>query len=918
MSNVKSITSRWLKVQPDEIAVFLWSAALLYLIRTSNILFDNFAETAFLKRYGVEYLPIVYVVNALTTFAIMAGITGLLRKLPSGRMLAYLMLFCGLSVAALRPVVGMGVEFVYPVMFVLKAQYEGLMALVFWNLANDLFNTRQSKRIFPLVTAGGVIGAIVGSFITPVLSKAISFDNLMLAYMVTCVAGAALVWQMSRVFPVLNLSERVAKKGPKKKVSVVQEFKQIGPMIKESTLLKILVLLTLLPNIALPIMNYQFNFAVNETYATEGGMVAFFGYFRGLLNIISLVILLFVGKIYTRWGLPVALMFHPINYALAFLAFLFRFDIVTAMYARLSTRVLLVTINNPARNILVGLFPDEFRALLRPFLRGTVVRVGILLGSGVIFLFEHLAHPRWLSLAGLIVALGWVVTSIWLKRSYSDILLGLIGRNVIDLRSLQDQDVGVIFKDKRAQEQLVEACRNSHGKACLWYAEMMKAQHVPDAEDHLLQLIQAKDEKTVISLLPLVSREAGSQAMAVYAGLADPAKPALTAALAAAAGRLPMEMSGPFLRGLLEEGHDLKVQAQAVIGLYHQDPVHYQRTIEQWLESADHGQRRAGVIAAGGSGNQEFRPRLRRMLADDPRDDLVPDILTALGRLDDPHLDELVLERLQADPSSVPLEVLRYFALKGEAEVKAFIRLLGSENEAVRDLALERLSDAEDLDSALLIEALSLPNRRVRQGLYNLMSQLKVGDREIIAFAKGSLEMAYSNLAESEALKALPETPERDLLIQHLLERKKSRVETILRVLATQEESDQMRLVIRGLSSADTKLRSNAIEALESMVGNEISQAMLPLVEEGQVRETLSVGRKLFKLPTHFDGAEGLMEHMLAKKNWVTLYLSLRVLGQQEQGVGPYREALERLAQNHNPYVRGEAARLAPRARSDP
>ena len=191
------------------------------------------------------------------------------------------------------------------------------------------------------------------------------------------------------------------------------------------------------------------------------------------------------------------------------------------------------------------------------------------------------------------------------------------------------------------------------------------------------------------------------------------------------------------------------------------------------------------------------------------------------------------------------------------------------------------------------------------------MSQLKIGDREIISFARSSLAMAYSNIVEAEALKKLPQTPERDLLIQHLMEHKRARVETILRVLATQEESDQMRLVIRGLSSADNKLRSNAIEALESMVGHELSQGMLPLVEEGQIGETLAVGRKLFKLPTHFDGDQGLMEHMLAKKNWVTLYLSLVVLGQQEQGSGPYRETLRRLAKNHNPYVGGEAARLA-------
>jgi len=76
-----------------------------------------------------------------------------------------------------------------------------------------------------------------------------------------------------------------------------------------------------MPNIVIPIMNYQFNFAIDQAFATEGKMLEFFGYFRGVLNIVSLIILLFVGRIYKRLGLPVALMFHPFNYMVAFMAF---------------------------------------------------------------------------------------------------------------------------------------------------------------------------------------------------------------------------------------------------------------------------------------------------------------------------------------------------------------------------------------------------------------------------------------------------------------------------------------------------------------------------------------------------------------------------------------------------------------------
>jgi len=210
------ILGKWLKVYEDEISLFFWVVLLLFLIRTSSILFNNFAETAFLKRYGVEYLPIVNVINSISTFFIMGFLTGLMAKIPGSRMLGNTLLFCGVSVAALRFVVPLGFDLIYPVLYILKAQYEVLLALIFWNLANDLFNTRQSKRLFPLITAGGVVGGIIGSFATPPLAKAITMDNLMFAYLITTSLGAFMVRRMGKQFPTLLLSDKKGKKGGKK------------------------------------------------------------------------------------------------------------------------------------------------------------------------------------------------------------------------------------------------------------------------------------------------------------------------------------------------------------------------------------------------------------------------------------------------------------------------------------------------------------------------------------------------------------------------------------------------------------------------------------------------------------------------------------------------------------------------------
>jgi ATP/ADP translocase len=176
---------RWFDVHEDELALFMWTMALLFLVRSSGILLNNYAETTFLKRFGVEYLPIVNMINAVLTLFIVGLMTGFMTRLPGARLLARLFVFCGLSVTVIRVIIPFGVDLVYPILFMLKSQFEVLLALLFWNLANDLFNTRQSKRLFPLITAGGVIGQILGSFATPFVARWLHLDNLLLVYLVT-------------------------------------------------------------------------------------------------------------------------------------------------------------------------------------------------------------------------------------------------------------------------------------------------------------------------------------------------------------------------------------------------------------------------------------------------------------------------------------------------------------------------------------------------------------------------------------------------------------------------------------------------------------------------------------------------------------------------------------------------------------
>jgi cyclic nucleotide-binding protein/TLC ATP/ADP transporter len=898
-----NVLAKWLNIYQDERKLLLWSVALIFLIRISSILFNNFAETAFLKRFGVEYLPLVYIINSISAFIIMGFIASIMVRVPANRLLNYLFLFCGISVGGLYFAIPLGFDLLYPILFILKTQYEVLLALIFYNLANDLFNTRQSKRLFPLLTAGGVIGSILGSFGTPFLIKVmqINVDKLLLIYLGTTLLGAIVVKRMGTRFPTLLLSDKDPKKR-KSRTSIVQEFLKVIPLIKESRLVKIMIMMTLLPNVVIPIINYQFNYAIDLSFATEGLMIQFFGYFRGAMNIISLIILMFVGRLYGRWGLPVALMFHPINYMLVFIAFFLRFDLFSAMYARASTNILRTTMNAPASNILMGLYPESYRNVIRPFLRGTVVRIGVLMGAGFIMVSEGLVHPRHLSLVAMIFVAGWIITTIFLKRGYSKILLDLISRNMLDLKSLEDKDVGDIFNDKNVQNQLVQAFLSARGNNCLWYARLLKSLGVRGLDSHILSTLKNQENKTKIELLSMLSPQAGDEAIRVFKELAEPGREDLMAALVKAASRFDSELSSDFEMEVFKTTKYPEVKAYAVTGLYQQDPEKYRGIINTWLDEDDITERKAGVIVAGESGEDTYISRLEKMLGAEKNDPILPFVLAGLHRLGAPGMNTLAHTYLSHSMESVRMAALEAFEIEDDDDLRTVIDLLNDPSNRVHEKAKHRLESSSYQNAQLLVESLTIPRRRVRDGLFYLLESMDVKNLDVFRAARFQIERSYRNMAEAETLRLLPESRERELLLDHLEQKSKVRLENALRVLAIQDRSGQMRTIWRGISSVDLRRRSNSLEALDDLLDPSLSGLMMPLLEDLPPSQCLAVGRKKFKLPNFDSDPVAIYPHLLAKKNWATVVLTLYLAS--KQGVDEaVKDVVENLTGSENVYI---------------
>jgi hypothetical protein len=900
---------RWLNIHEEELGLFFWTVALLFLVRSSGIFLNNYAETTFLKRYGVEYMPIVNMLNAVLTFFVMGVMTGFMTRLPGARLLSRLFVFCALSIAGIRAIIPFGIDLIYPALFMLKSQYEVLLALLFWNLANDLFNTRQSKRLFPLITAGGVIGQILGSFATPLVARWLHLDNLLLVYMGTALAGAWAVHAMGKRYPTL-LFQQKKEGGKKSRTSMIEEFKTVLPLMKSSVLVKILVVLTFMPNVVIPIMNYQFNFAVNEQFATESGLIEFFSYFRGVLNIVSLVILLFVGKLYDRFGLPVALMFHPFNYMLVFLAFLFRFDALSAMYARMSANIIRTTINIPAIAVVTGLFPESYRAMIRPFLRGTIVRIGLFLGSGLILLSDTVFHPRYLSLVAMPFVLAWVVTPFILKRRYASILLDLVSDKRVDFRSLDAGELGQVFRDKQIQKDLIRRFQRESGENRLWYGQLLRSISVPGLDVHLLSaLLEERHAQTRIGLIELLSDQAGPTAVETFNQLIDEADPELTVAMIDAGHRISPETFVPLNRRIYASPLPLVVKAHAVGSLYTVDPNQFGPLIETWLMSDNADIRSAGIIATGLCRDMRFADRLKGLLSASKDDAMLLQVLRSLRAIGVSGLNPLVVLRLWDPDPHMRRAVLEVYQIEDEGSLKNVIPLLGDESDAIARLAREKIRTADYQNTLRLVKSLSLPQKIVRDALFELLSDMAIKDLDVFRFVQLQVKDCFKLTIQAQGVRRLSSQPLHDLLAAHLDERIWFTLQTTLRVLGAQDQSGRMQTIAKSIFSSDVRQRANSLEAMDDILDKSLVRLLTPLLDDLDSTSCIAAGRQLFPNEMQEPTTDALIDDLLISRNWVTQVLTLTLM--QQMALSAEDNAhIKVLAENDNSHVARAALEL--------
>ena len=301
-------------IRPEEqkkaLLMLLYSTCM---IAAAFVIARTVASTLFLKRIDPKYLPLTYVASAIFVSLFSMGYAKFGNKLRRDRTIIISFVIFTIVILSLRGLLEIAPHSIWLMgaLYVFVEVMGTLAIIQFWTFANDVFTTREAKRLFAFIGAGGTIAAIVFGAIVRSTVKTIGAPNLLFMIAGLFVVCIFVVFQLGRMFlEKLETQQRIEKTytGEHDSQNLLADFKRL---FKSSHLITIAGSLVVISMVVV-IVDYQFMITARGSFGDENTLAAFFGTFYIFTGCAAFMLQFFLtSRLLQRYGILFALLFLP-------------------------------------------------------------------------------------------------------------------------------------------------------------------------------------------------------------------------------------------------------------------------------------------------------------------------------------------------------------------------------------------------------------------------------------------------------------------------------------------------------------------------------------------------------------------------------------------------------------------------------
>src|SRR6266511_790992 len=745
-------------------------------------------EALFFARFGVEYLPYMFVGLGITSMIMSFGFSAALGSIPRRILYISIPLFIAAILILARLALFTKLSWLYPALWLGKEILNFLIGILVWGIAGVVCDTRQAKRLFPLFNASRILGQVIVGFVTGVLVNTIGIENLLLVW-----AGTMLLaFMLSRtLLQNRQLTSPPTAKSRQKQPTLVQEMQSGYQYVRKSRLMRWVSLAAILFSVLYFSISLPFSRAATEQYVTEENLAAFLGLFNGISTAAAfLASLFFANRLFARFGIMFCILVFMIIYLVGF-ASLALFPILAIVVSfRFIQMLWLSGIADPAYQAMFNVVPGERRDQVRTFIDGVPEQAGVFIAGAILIIGEQTLAPQHLYVVGLIAAALCTFAIQRARGGYNEALIEALQAGNPHLFYSEEQPFGGFRQDAAAVRAALNGLADPDPIIRRVSAEILGHLSLPEAEAPLLHGLNDRDALVrAFCLRALAQTKTTSAIDRIAASVRDPEPDVRFEAVAALSGLAisPSQLE-EYLNPMLDDA-DSRVSTRAASALLKVgcNVARAKSFLRYTAALGALSERENAIIAMGDWGDTEA-------------------FVFLVNELKDRQLPVMIRRVILASLTKIdPAKSITYL-----------IEGLGHVDVSVREAAADLLAKIGRPVMESVLTALQKPKQE--EGALLALQQLPMPPQKPIEeYARAAVSRAVEYDALMRGVKAEASNEAIGLLLESLQKKSNGYGVRALRAIGLLGDRDSMNLAIEILEMHNSAQRANVIEALESL-----------------------------------------------------------------------------------------------------
>jgi len=446
------------------------------------ITYYSSANALFLSHFSAQKLPYVYI--AAAAIIIITGLVFLRLQstLPFSTLLIGNLGLMFITITVLRLLLlGSDARWIYFIILVWVRVLWVLGNLGLWTLAGRLFTSRQGKRLFSLIMAGGVFSIILVGFLNSSLILWLGTPNLLWITSASLLASLWLLIITARRFQ----NELIPRE--KDSLTVHKDEHTPGQSIFRDRYIWFIFLFTTLSTIGTYVLDYAFIGQAGAKLTDADQLGKFFGNYMGISTLVTLIVLLVVSnRFFSRFGVRGGLLVDPVLVAIGTIAVILLsafpdtaniiFWVVVAV--KMSDEVTVVAMNNTSVRIMYQPLSQRTRSRVQTAVESVIAPLSMGISGILLLLFTKFWNLTPLQAVYIlaVILVGWLLMGILLGRQYYGAL-----QKALDKRYLDDSEID-IFAESSGKAILEKYIQSDNHRDVLFAIELL-AEHNPEVLD---------------------------------------------------------------------------------------------------------------------------------------------------------------------------------------------------------------------------------------------------------------------------------------------------------------------------------------------------------------------------------------------------------------------------------------------------